>query len=80
MQAAPYGTSVKGFRDSAGAGTFRLAGGLDLLLLLAAVGLMACSVYTIAGATQNDIPGDPHFFVVRQAAYGAIGLILMLVR
>jgi rod shape determining protein RodA len=79
MQAAPYGTSVKGFRDSAGAGTFRLAGGLDLLLLLAAVGLMVCSVFTIAGATHDDIAGDPHFFVIRQAAYGGIGFILMLV-
>jgi rod shape determining protein RodA len=76
MHAAPYGTSVTRFRDVAGPG--RLAGGLDVPLLGAALGLMACSFYTITQATQNDIAGDPHYFIVRQAAYGAIGLVLML--
>jgi len=76
MHAAPYGTSVQGFRDSAGPG--RLTGGVDVPLLVAAIGLMGCSVYTITQATQTDIPGDPHYFIVRQAAYGAIGLVLML--
>ena len=76
MHAAPYGTSVQGFRDSAGPG--RLTGGVDVPLLVAAVGLMGCSLYTITQATQTDIPGDPHYFIVRQAAYGAIGLVLML--
>ena len=76
MHAAPYGTSVQGFRDSARPG--RLTGGVDVPLLVAAVGLMGCSLYTITQATQTDIPGDPHYFIVRQAAYGAIGLVLML--
>jgi rod shape determining protein RodA len=76
MHAAPYGTSVKGFRD---AGPARLTGGLDLPLLGAVLGLVACSIYTITQATQNDIPGDPHYFIVRQAAYAGIGLFLMLV-
>ncbi|MEJ7817740.1 MAG: rod shape-determining protein RodA [Thermoleophilaceae bacterium] len=76
MHATPYGTSVQGFRDSAGPG--RLTGGVDVPLLVAAIGLMGCSVYTITQATQTDIPGDPHYFIVRQAAYGAIGLVLML--
>ena len=76
MQAAPYGTSVRGFRDS---GSSRLGGGIDLLLLVATLGLVGCSVYTISSATQNDISGDPHFFIVRQAAYAGIGLVLMLI-
>ena len=76
MHATPYGTSVQGFRDSAGPG--RLTGGVDVPLLVAAIGLMGCSLYTITQATQTDIPGDPHYFIVRQAAYGAIGLVLML--
>jgi rod shape determining protein RodA len=76
MHAAPYGTSVTRFRDAAGPA--RLTGGLDPLLLLAALGLIGCSVYTITQATQTDIAGDPHYFMIRQAAYGAIGLILML--
>ncbi len=75
MQAAPYGTSVKGFRDVSSS---RLAGGLDFPLLLAALGLMGCSVYTIAHATKTDIPGNPNFFVERQAAYAVVGLVLML--
>jgi len=75
MQAAPYGTSVKGFRDVSSS---RLAGGLDFPLLLAALGLMGCSVYVIAHATKTDIPGNPNFFVERQAAYAVVGLVLML--
>jgi rod shape determining protein RodA len=52
---------------------------LDPLLLLATVGLLACSVYTLSTATLDDVPDDPYHFVVRQAVYGAVGLVLMLV-
>ena len=73
MQATPYGTSVKGFRDASP----RFVR-IDPLLLLATLGLMACSVYTIASATTDDIPGDPNYYVTRQAAYAGVGLVLML--
>ncbi len=75
MQASPYGTSVKGFRDGAVPRFVRM----DMLLLLAAVALIATSIYTIASATKGDIPGDPNFFVYRQTAYAVVGLVLMLV-
>ena len=75
MQGSPYGTSVRDFRDAAGPRFVRI----DMLLLFAAVALIACSVYVIASATREDIPGDPNFYVYRQAAYGAVGLVLMLV-
>ena len=75
MQASPYGTSVKGFRDGAVPRFVRM----DVLLLLAAVALIATSIYTIASATKGDIPGDPNFFVYRQTAYAVVGLVLMLV-
>lgn len=75
MQASPYGTSVKGFRGGYSPRFVRI----DVLLLLAVVGLMACSLYTIASATKDDIPGDPNFYVTRQAAYAAVGLVFMLV-
>jgi rod shape determining protein RodA len=75
MQGSPYGTSVRDFRDAAGPRFVRI----DPLLLFAAVALIACSVYVIASATREDIPGDPNFYVYRQAAYGAVGLVLMLV-
>jgi rod shape determining protein RodA len=51
---------------------------LDPLLLLAALGLLAASIWTISGATADDIPGQPHFYVYRQAAYGGVGIVLML--
>lgn len=75
MQASPYGTSVKGFRDPYGSRFVRI----DVLLLVAVIGLMACSLYTIASATKDDIPGDPNYYVTRQAAYAVVGLIFMLI-
>jgi len=75
MQGSPYGTSVRDFRDASAPRFVRI----DMLLLFAAVALIACSVYVIASATREDIPGDPNFYVYRQAAYGAVGLVLMLV-
>jgi rod shape determining protein RodA len=50
---------------------------LDPLLLVATLGLVACSLVALKGATQNDIPGDPHYYVVRQGIYAGIGLVLM---
>jgi rod shape determining protein RodA len=50
---------------------------LDPLLLLAGVGLTLCSVIVLRGATADDIPGQPYYYVQRQAAYGVIGLLLM---
>jgi len=75
MQASPYGTSVKDFRDGSSPRFVRI----DVLLLLAVVGLMACSLYTIASATKDDIAGDPNYYVTRQAIYAAVGLVFMLV-
>ena len=50
---------------------------LDPLLVLAALGLVACSLISLRGATRNDIPGAPWYYVERQAIYSAIGLVLM---
>jgi rod shape determining protein RodA len=50
---------------------------LDPLLLLAAIGLVVCSCLAIRGATRDDIPGDPLYYVERQAAYAVVGLMLM---
>ena len=71
MQAAT--TPVKDFRD-AGARFLRI----DPLMLLATIGLIAASLYTLGTATQDDIKGDPNYFVYRQGAYAAIGFVLML--
>jgi rod shape determining protein RodA len=50
---------------------------LDPLLLLATLGLVACSVVALNGATQNDIDGEPRYFVYRQLLYAGVGLVLM---
>jgi rod shape determining protein RodA len=74
MQASPYGTSVKGFGDSSGPRFIRI----DALLMVATLGLIACSVYTIGTATKDDVPGSPDYYVVRQLAFAAVGIALML--
>jgi rod shape determining protein RodA len=53
--------------------------GIDWLLLLGALGLVACSLVTIHGATRRDVAGNPDFYVVRQALYAGAGLALAAV-
>ena len=50
---------------------------LDPLLLLSTLGLVACSLVTLKGATANDVTGDPLYYVKRQAIYAGIGLVVM---
>ena len=73
MQASPFGTTVKDFRDGAPR-VLRF----DPLLALAAIGLIACSVYTLKTATVDDIPGSPNHYVIRQAIYAGVGIVVML--
>ena len=65
---------VKDFRES-GVRLVRF----DPLLLLATLGLIGASIYTVGTATQDDIAGDPNFYAYRQAAYAGVGLVLMAV-
>jgi rod shape determining protein RodA len=51
---------------------------LDPLLLLATVGLIGFSIFTLKEVTGGDIPHDPYFYVFRQAIYAVIGIALML--
>jgi rod shape determining protein RodA len=60
-----------------GARTLRLP--LDPLLTLAAIGLGVCSIVTLGVATRNLIPGQPRYYVDRQAIYLIVGLVLMAV-
>ena len=52
---------------------------LDPLLTLAVVGLGVCSMVTLRDATRNLIPGNPHYYVDRQAIYLVVGFVFMLV-
>jgi rod shape determining protein RodA len=49
----------------------------DGVLLGAALALIAFSVFTLAVATPDDVPGQPLFFAMRQTIYAAVGLALM---
>jgi rod shape determining protein RodA len=51
----------------------------DPILLLAVLGLCAVSLIVLKGATADDIPGDPHYYVNRQAVYFGVGLVLAAV-
>jgi rod shape determining protein RodA len=50
---------------------------IDPLLLLAALGLVACSVVALNGATADDVPGEPNYYVNRQLIFAGIGVVLM---
>jgi rod shape determining protein RodA len=50
---------------------------LDPLLLLATLGLVGCSLIALNSATATDIVGKPDYYVMRQAIYSGIGLVLM---
>jgi rod shape determining protein RodA len=52
---------------------------MDPLLLLAALGLAACSLITLKGATRTLNTGHPLYFVERQGIYFGLGLAVALV-
>jgi rod shape determining protein RodA len=51
---------------------------LDRLMLAAAVGLIAFSVFTLESASRHEVAADPLYFVTRQSIYGVIGIVLMI--
>ena len=51
---------------------------MDPLLTIAALGLIAFSIFTLAATTEGEIPDEPLFFVIRQSIYAVIGIALML--
>ncbi|HEX2396853.1 MAG TPA: rod shape-determining protein RodA [Solirubrobacteraceae bacterium] len=50
----------------------------DPLLAVAAIGLITCSLVVLGVATRDDVLGQPHYFLYRQAAYAVVGVILMI--
>jgi rod shape determining protein RodA len=76
---ASLGATVKDFRDSRERAPRSAILRIDPLLFLAAVGLIGCSIFVVGNATQDDIAGNPNYYLVRQAAYGAVGILFMVV-
>jgi rod shape determining protein RodA len=56
-------------------GAQSLARRLDWTLLLAVGGVVAYGLWAIGGITERDVPGDPDYFVKRQAVYAAVGVV-----
>jgi rod shape determining protein RodA len=52
---------------------------LDPLLTVAVIGLSIVSVVNLTAATRGSVPGDPHFYTVRQAIYLSVGFVFMLI-
>jgi rod shape determining protein RodA len=52
--------------------------GIDPLLMLGALGLAACSLITLKGATRHAVHGQPLYYVERQAIYVGIGVLVAL--
>jgi rod shape determining protein RodA len=46
---------------------------LDWVLLAAAAALVAYGLWVVSGITRFDVPGEPNYFVVRQAFAAALG-------
>src|SRR5918912_290886 len=72
------GSQVRTFEDPTRTGSPRWWLQLDPLLLVAAIGLVGFGAYVVGNATHGDIPGNPDYYLTRQIAYGAVGLVLML--
>jgi rod shape determining protein RodA len=48
---------------------------LDLVLLLAVAALVAYGLWAVSGITRFDVPGDPDYYVVRQAIAAGLGVV-----
>jgi rod shape determining protein RodA len=77
MEASPTRTPIHRRVDDA-SGAPRPGLRIDPLLLLATLGLLACSLVVMGTATQDDVPGQPLYYVVRQGLYAVVGLGLMV--
>jgi rod shape determining protein RodA len=50
---------------------------VDYLLLLATGAMLAYGLWVLESVTQNDVAGDPDYYVVRQTLYVVIGGLLL---
>jgi rod shape determining protein RodA len=52
---------------------------LDWVLLGGVAGAVAFGLWAISGITANDVPGDPNYYVVRQAIFAGLGTLALVV-
>jgi rod shape determining protein RodA len=53
--------------------------GLDWVLLLAVAAITAFSLFVIGRSTEDDVAGDPRFFLDRQLLFVVLGVLAMVV-
>ena len=52
---------------------------LDWMLLFGVAALVGIGLWSIAGITRDDVPGDPRYVVNRQAVFAALGTVGLVV-
>jgi rod shape determining protein RodA len=52
---------------------------LDWVLVLAVAALVGYGLWAVSGITRFDVPGDPSYHVVRQAAAAGVGLVAAVI-
>ncbi|MGI8421070.1 MAG: rod shape-determining protein RodA [Gaiellaceae bacterium] len=55
-----------------------LARRVDWVLLSGVAALVAYGLWAIAGVTRHDVPGNPHYFLVRQGIFVGVGLVALV--
>ncbi len=66
-------------RAHAPSGVFELVRHLDWVLLAAVGGCISYGLWILSAVTQDDVPGDPGYYVVRQSVYAGVGLLALAV-
>ncbi|HEV2713040.1 MAG TPA: rod shape-determining protein RodA [Gaiellaceae bacterium] len=74
--AAPLAPRVRRRRAEA-AGLVGVLRRLDWILFGAMAGLVLYGLWAIDGITKHDVPGDPEYYVVRQAIFAVVGIAAM---
>jgi rod shape determining protein RodA len=74
--AAPLTPRIRRRRAEA-TGVVGFLGRLDWVMFGALAGLVGFGLWAIDGITRTDVPGDPDYYVVRQAIFAVIGAFAM---
>ena len=53
--------------------------GLDWILLFGVAAISTFSVFVVGKTTEDDVPGDPRFYMDRQILFTIMGVVLMVV-
>ena len=75
--AAPLTPRVRRRRAEA-TGAIAFLRRLDWIMLAAVGGLLAFGLWAIDGITRLDVPGDPEYYVTRQAVFAVVGVVGMI--